>query len=148
MYRYPSNTLVIIFVPMGILSFINLMIFWADVTDVSSKLQTVAGLMIAYAALLPVIRSKIPPSPRVTLMEYMIYALSLNVVFSSLETVLGLIRYKRNGTYKFVWDKNWAFLLSMSITIATFAILVFLSIIHKLVWEPRYNYLPPRKYGL
>lgn len=88
MYRYPTNTLVIIFVPMVILSFINLMIFWGSVTDVSSKLQTVAGLMIAYAALLPTIRDKIPPSPRITLMEYLVYALSLNVIFSSLDTVL------------------------------------------------------------
>ena len=68
MYRYPVNIIVIIFVPLWILAFTNLVIFWADPVDVTGRLQTLSALIIAYAALLPTIRDKIPPSPTITLL--------------------------------------------------------------------------------
>lgn len=68
MYRYPINTIVILFVPLYILTFVNLVVFWGDPEDVSGKLQTISGLMIAYGALVPEVRQRIPPSPKITVL--------------------------------------------------------------------------------
>lgn len=53
MYRYPLNTIVIVFIPLYILTFANLVVFWGLPEDVSNRLQTISGLMIVYGALVP-----------------------------------------------------------------------------------------------
>lgn len=148
MYRYPVNIIILIFVPLWILSFTNIVIFWASPSDVSGRLQTISGLMIAYAALLPTIREKIPPSPNITLLEFMIYSLSFTIFLSTLETLIAAIDNSNPPGYVFVWDHNWRFLLSISITIATMVIFLTLTIIYKCIWEPRYNFVKDSKYGL
>ena len=148
MYRYPVNTIVIVFVPLWIMSFVGLVIFWADPDDVSGKLQTISGLIIAYAALLPTIRDKIPPSPQITLLEYLVYSLAFCTFLASLETLLASLNFQSDGVYDFVWSRNWRFLLSMVIIISTMVIIAFLTIIYKCVWEPRYNFTKPKRFGV
>lgn len=148
MYRYPINIIILIFVPLWILSFTNIVIFWASPADVSGRLQTISGLMIAYAALLPTIRDKIPPSPNITLLEYMVYSLSFTIFLSSLETLIAAVDNVNPPGYIFVWYRNWRFMLSIVITIGTMVIFFTLGVIYKCVWEPRYNFVKDSKVGL
>lgn len=84
LYRYPINTLVMVFVPMWILTVINLFTFWAFPFEVFGRLQTVSALLIAYTALIPTVKARIPVSSQVTMIEYLIYSLCFIIFLSSL----------------------------------------------------------------
>lgn len=70
-----------IFVPILILSTISLLIFVQEnatdgngFTTLAKRIASGCSLMIAYVALVPMIRSNLPPTPSVTLVEILIYA--------------------------------------------------------------------------
>lgn len=69
-----------IFVPIIILSAISLTIFVQEnatdangFTELAKRIASGCSLMIAYVALIPMIRADLPPSPSVTLVEILIY---------------------------------------------------------------------------
>ena len=66
LYKFPFVTLVTIFVPLWLLGIINLGIFFQN-SGLSDRIGSIAALMIAYVALIPVIRSALPPNPSITL---------------------------------------------------------------------------------
>lgn len=70
-----------IFVPILILSVISLLIFVQEnakdengFTTLAKRIASGCSLLIAYVALVPMIRSKLPPTPSVTLIEILIYS--------------------------------------------------------------------------
>lgn len=70
-----------IFVPILILSTISLLIFVQEnakdgngFTTLAKRIASGCSLMIAYVALVPMIRSNLPPTPSVTLIEILIYS--------------------------------------------------------------------------
>lgn len=69
MYKMPMYSLSTIFVPLWLLGIINLGIFFAS-SDVGSRIQSIAGLMVAFAALIPTIRGQIPPHPGWIFIEF------------------------------------------------------------------------------
>ena len=73
-YRYPANTLLMIFIPLWLLTLINLAIFFQSY-EIKNRISNTATLMVAYIAFLPTIRSKIPPSPNITFIEIITYTL-------------------------------------------------------------------------
>ena len=148
MYRYPLAALISVLVPMYILSFISLVIFWEDARNLGVRVQTMAALLIAYSALVPTIRAKIPPSPQITFLEYLVYALMFSIFLAILDTFLVNLEFKANGTNDFVWYRNWRFMLSFVNILATAAIALLVSVIYKCVWEPRYNFTTFKRYGV
>lgn len=68
-----------IFVPIVILSSISLIIFGQEngeyngLTLFARRIASSCNILIAYVALIPLIRSKLPPSPSLTLVEIVIY---------------------------------------------------------------------------
>jgi len=52
MYRFPFNSLINLFVPLWILGFINLLVFFQD-EDLGARVGSIATLMLAYIAFLP-----------------------------------------------------------------------------------------------
>lgn len=52
--------------PLWLLGIINLGIFFQN-SGLSDRIGSIAALMIAYVALIPVIRSALPPNPSITL---------------------------------------------------------------------------------
>ena len=69
-----------IFVPIIILSIISLIIFVQEnakdgngFTTLAKRIASGCSLMIAYVALVPMIRSNLPPTPSITLVEILIY---------------------------------------------------------------------------
>ena len=68
-----------IFVPIVILAAISLLIFGQEngtsngYTLFAKRIQSGCSLLIAYVALIPMIRSTLPPTPSITLIEIVIY---------------------------------------------------------------------------
>ena len=63
-----------IFVPITILSAISLTMFWQEnandysgFTELAKRIASGCSLMIAYVALIPMIRENLPPTPSITL---------------------------------------------------------------------------------
>ena len=54
------------------LAIINLGIYFQD-GGLSDRIASIAGVMIAFIALIPLIRSEIPPNPKVVFVEYLVY---------------------------------------------------------------------------
>jgi hypothetical protein len=79
-FKYPVIDMIRIFVPIMILSAISMTIFEQEnatdsngFTTLAKRIASGCSLMIAYVALIPMIRSNLPPSPSVTLVEILIY---------------------------------------------------------------------------
>ena len=53
-----------IFIPLWLLSVINLGIFFQD-NALADRIASIASLMIAFVALIPTIREQIPPNPKI-----------------------------------------------------------------------------------
>jgi len=56
--------LIEIFLPLWSLAIINLGIYFQD-GELSGRIASIAGVMIAFIALIPLIRGAIPPNPKV-----------------------------------------------------------------------------------
>lgn len=89
-------------------------------------------LNLALFAFIPTIRSQIPDTPRIILIEILIYiiggTLTLNLIqsyFASLEDA---------ATYAYEWSSDPYFLASFACILLTFLIILVLYIIHKLYW--------------
>jgi hypothetical protein len=79
-FKYPVIDMIRIFVPIIILSAISMLIFVQEnakdangFTLLAKRIASGCSLMIAYVALIPMIRANLPPSPSVTLVEILIY---------------------------------------------------------------------------
>jgi hypothetical protein len=79
-FKYPVIDMISIFVPLVVLASISMFIFGQE-NGVSSdeyslfakRIGSACSILIAYVALIPVIRAKLPPSPYLTLVEIVIY---------------------------------------------------------------------------
>ena len=65
-------SLVTIFLPLWLLGIMNLGIFFQD-NGFADRLATIATVMLAYMAFMPVVRSQLPPNPSITFIEILIY---------------------------------------------------------------------------
>ena len=79
-FKYPVIDMIRIFVPIIILSAISMTIFVQEnavdgggFTELAKRIASGCSLMIAYVALIPMIRENLPPTPSVTLVEILIY---------------------------------------------------------------------------
>ena len=66
LYKFPLDSIVIIFLPLWLLAVLNLGIFFQSYV-LADRLMNIAALMIAFIALIPTIRERLPPSPSITL---------------------------------------------------------------------------------
>lgn len=80
LYKFPFVTLFTIFIPLWLLGIINLGIFFQD-TGLGDRIGSLAALMIAFVALIPVIREALPPNPNITLVEILVYFETLTTLF-------------------------------------------------------------------
>lgn len=79
-FKYPVIDMIRIFVPITILSAISMTIFWQEnandfggFTELAKRIASGCSLMVAYVALIPMIRENLPPTPSVSLIEILIY---------------------------------------------------------------------------
>jgi hypothetical protein len=123
-----------IFIPIFLLSFLSLAIFF-QANDLSSRLASIATMVLGYIALIPSIKEQLPPSSRITVIEIVIYISTLCCLFSLAESFL----IDQQSDYQFVWRQNTLFMTCLTIHSLTFVFVIGLMITHKLVWEPSYN---------
>lgn len=86
-YQYPISNLVNIFVPLWVLGFINLLIFFQDPT-LADRLAIISTLTLAFIAFVPTINEKIPQTPYIKLVEILVYTLALATVLCMIDSVL------------------------------------------------------------
>lgn len=55
MFRYPIVDMMTIFIPLWLLSFVSVYIYF-QTTEIITRIVNVAALMIAYAAIQPIVR--------------------------------------------------------------------------------------------
>ena len=70
-----------IFIPLWLLSFVSVYIYFQS-TEILNRIVNVAGIMIAYAAIQPIVRENLPEAVSITLVDLLIYAeLIINILF-------------------------------------------------------------------
>ena len=70
-----------IFIPLWLLSFVSVYIYF-QTTEIMNRLVNIAGLMIAYAAIQPIVRENLPEAITITLVDLLIYLeLLINILF-------------------------------------------------------------------
>lgn len=70
-----------IFIPLWLLGFISIYVFY-QTTEIMNRIINVAGLMIAYAAVQPIVRENLPDATSLTLVDLLIYMeLLTNILF-------------------------------------------------------------------
>ena len=62
LYKYPGASLVSIFIPLWLVGFINLLIFFQD-KDLAGRIASIATLTLAFIAFIPTINAQIPQTP-------------------------------------------------------------------------------------
>ena len=87
LYKFPTVTIATIFLPLWLLGIINLGIFFQD-NGLADRIASIAALMIAFVALIPTIRSEIPPSPSITFVEILVYIETLTSLLCLIHSLI------------------------------------------------------------
>jgi hypothetical protein len=126
--------------PLFFLDVLNFGILFQD-SSLGDRMAAIATLVLAFAALIPTIRSQIPPNPRITLIEILVY-------FQTLPTLLAIIQsldvselYSSASTpiFSLDWVKDGFFWIAFIVSIVTFLIIFVLIVLHYCKWYPEYN---------
>lgn len=137
MYKYPFTTVLTIFLPIMMLAVLNLAVFFQE-NSLSGRISSLATIMVAYTAFLPTVRDRIPPSPTITAMDLILMGLCCNCMLCLLRSFLD---FGQDPSYIYDWKSDPLYLLSLT-AIATIGIIVIAAlVIHKTIWEPKYNRL-------
>ena len=81
LYKYPGNSLATIFIPIFLLALLSLAIFYQD-NELSSRIGSIATMVLGYIALIPSVKDQLPPSSKVTIIESVIYLSTLCCLLS------------------------------------------------------------------
>ena len=71
-YRIPVLAFFILFIPVWILGGMSLLLFFTKPVLID-RIGSISTLMLTYVAFMPTIRSALPPTPKVTFIEILIY---------------------------------------------------------------------------
>ena len=141
LYKYPGNALMTIFIPLFLLSLLSQAIFFQP-NDLTSRLGSIATMVLGYVSLISSVKGQLPPSSRLTIIQIVIYVQTLCCLLSLIESLL----INSAADYEFHWYKNPLFLICSVITGGLFLFMMGMMVTHKIVWEPRYNKIFSDKY--
>jgi hypothetical protein len=137
LYKYPLSSLISLCVPMWVLAFINLSIYYATCNVVADKIATIATVTLAFVAFLPTVNEKIPQTSVIKLIEVIIYV-QIGTTFLTLIDSLEN-RNMDPTVYETTWMSNPYFMITLIINIICAAIVIVLSLVHKIWWENVYT---------
>ena len=126
-----------IFIPLWVLSFINLAVYYQDSNVLSEKIASIATVTLAFVAFLPTINDRIPQTSMVKLVEIIVY-LQIGTTFLTLIDALEK-RKLDPAHYETVWSSNPYFMITLLINLICFIIVIALLILHKVWWEKVYT---------
>ncbi len=102
----------------------------------ADRVGSISGIMIAFVALIPVIRKNIPPSSKIVFIEVLVYANSLTSLFVLIDSIS--VR-NLGDDYSFQWNESGLFLVSCIILISSIIIICIMMGLHFLKWKPSYK---------
>ena len=73
LFRHPIVDMMTIFIPLWLLSFISLYVYFQP-AEIMGRILNVAALMIAYAAITPIVRDNLPEASSITLVDLLLYS--------------------------------------------------------------------------
>ena len=131
LYKYPGNYLITIFLPILMLALLSLAIFFQD-SELSGRIGAIATMILGYIALIPSIKQQLPPSSKLTVVQFLVYIQALSCMLCLYESFI----IRDLETYQFIWYENINFLLCLSIHGFIFLFIAGLYFIHKVKWQP------------
>lgn len=127
---------------MWVLAFINLMVYFQD-NVLTQKLGVITTVAVAYIAFIPFIKSAIPTTSGIKLMDIIIFvevAMTFFTIFDAIFT------FKNEpATFVFDWKANGWYLTTLIIDIISVAVVLGLFVVHKVYWER--TYIAPKEQG-
>lgn len=134
-YKHPGVNLIEIFIPIWILGFINVLVFF-QANDLAGKLAIIATIALAFIAFFPTINASVPNTPGIKMIDILIY---LEVLTTFLSMIDSLITWNTlPGTYVFEYATNAWFIATVIINILCVIVVVVIYFIHKVSWERAY----------
>ncbi len=130
-YQFPTSTILTVFIPIWILCVICLLTFFQE-NELSSRLGTVAVLVLAFVSFVPTINASIPPTPNIKLVDILIIMNLSSIVFlmaSSFD-----FYYNNMPDDRFDWRGSNLFKASIAFNSCTFFVILLLYILHKCCW--------------
>jgi len=102
----------------------------------SMKIINGVTLDLSLFAYIPTIREQLPETPNVLLVELLVYSITLTFHFTLIDSYQ--VSSLDPSAYVMDWQTNIWFQMSLGITLFSVVILIILSLLHKLWWEPKY----------
>lgn len=102
MYKYPGNNLISIFFPLYVLGFINLLIFFQDIS-LAGRIGAIATLTLAFIAFIPTINDQIPQTPNIKLVEILVYMETIASILCLIQSLNLTVNKTDATTYEFAW---------------------------------------------
>lgn len=90
--------------------------------------------MVAFVALIPTIRSQIPPHPGWIFIEILVYL----EAFTCILALFHSIDIRNTEGFQLDWTTSALFLISLGITIFTVIYVIVMIVLHYCVWRPNY----------
>ena len=131
LYRLPIVPLLTISLPIWILGWVSLAIFFQDF-GLGDRIASIATVMIAYTQFFVIIRQQLPKTHKITFMETLINTSIIINIFCLIESVL-----KRGSGDEF--ELTAFFMIAFIFQILFVLIVIGLMMIHQFVWKPSYN---------
>ncbi len=128
-YKFPYVSIAVIFLPLWLLAIINLVIFFQE-NNLAERVASISTVMIALVALIPTVRSQIPPYPKIVFIEFLVYA----ITSTSLLVLLESLSINGITSYQFDWHSNGLYISSLIITISSVFIILVMMFLHHFKW--------------
>jgi len=116
--RNPWNFILTVLIPNTIIQLLTITVFFTD-NNFQARLGTIIGLVFTLVALIPSVRSKLPPIPFITFLDIFIYSGVVNLGLCLLDTSLK----RHNPDY----ENNACFIIVCYISFGVFASAFFLT---------------------
>lgn len=118
--------------PIIFLALINLAIFFQE-QSLSNRISSIAILLLAYTTFLPTLRNRIPPSPKITLIETFLYAIMISSTLCLLRSFLDHSIHPAD--YKYDWRSDFCIIISLILLV----LVIFLVLIGYIARRRRYS---------
>lgn len=135
LYRHPGVSIITIFVPMWILGLITLMIFFMS-ESFDNRIINTATVYISFATYFQVIRSVLPKSSHISLMEIFVYCIISICIFAIGETMIMRSNPSIIEIHPF---ERVLFMISFLIEVISFLMVSGGLLFHLLILKPSYN---------
>ena len=121
-----------LYVPMWVLAFINLAVYYQTSNVLADKVATIATVTLAFVAFLPTVNDNIPQRG-IKLIEIIIYVQIGTTILTLIDSLQN--RNMDPTVYETTWTSNPYFMITLIINIICAAIFLWMSAAHLMWWQ-------------